>query len=137
MFIEVPNENFEEELRRKREKLYSENSPSQQRQVDMIYYYELSIESNVSFIPSILTTFYSTSESLLKQHRENRIRQVLSGPETGIRIFRESANSIRWEIPLGGGVVRYVFSDIQQRVRPSEFEPHRGLDFVGEFSGRF
>jgi hypothetical protein len=140
MFVVVPNENFEEEIRQKRGKNSGEHTPHQQVPVDTLYYYVVEAigTTSVSLPPfgtpsKIITvnTHYSSDEELLASYRQGEMRKLSSNGT-----FPPSDDDVVIIRAVDASQVEYRVSAIQSRPWPSRTPRQRGRAAVETISGR-
>jgi hypothetical protein len=140
MFTVVPNENFEEELKKKRAKNSSEQVSHQQVSVGMIYYYV--VEAIVTILVSsppfdtssktiTVNTHYSSDEELLASYRQGEMRRLSSNST-----FPLTDDDVVITRTAGASQAEYRVSAIQARQWPLRIPLQGGRATVETISGR-
>lgn len=144
---EISNDNYEDDMRQIREKNSTEHVPHQQVQADIIYYFTVSsilhdagspalgIRGMGAF-PPVVTTYFSTSEELVLQHRNAEVQRILVGRPGGSFVDRINQNTIRWRWGMGFSQT-FSITNIENRTRPSFVSPTLGIDQVGSVNRAF
>jgi hypothetical protein len=144
MFTLEPNENFDEELRRIREKNSDKDVPHQQVPTDTIFYYELKtitiiiLDSPFGTTESMSTsvvTFYSSDEGILTAHRQSEINNRSGNNAFPPTIY--PSGEVKVIRPAGNSRVEFYFSVIQSEQRPPRIPRPRGPTSVETLQGTF
>jgi hypothetical protein len=146
MFTLVPNENFDEELKQKKNRNSEEHQPLQQVLNDNIYYYELKIVT-IIMLPGVSeveggrrtygnTTHYSYDEGELDKDRKSKINQY-----SGNNAFRPTIHPTG-EVDIirpadGGSRVEINITTISYVQRPSRIPKPRDNKYVETLNGTF
>jgi hypothetical protein len=136
---EIPNENFEKELRRINKRNLDENVPNQQVPDETLYYYveriivDTSRQTMLGVQPGTqitVYTYYCLNEDLLKTHREGRIKTNSSDT------VPYTEEDIAFVHPLNSQI-EFEISKIQSRPTPLRFRSQASRTRVSRLNGTF
>ena len=119
---EIPNESYEEEMRRIREKNSGEHVPTQHVPADEI--------------------FYSTNRRYVRRHRESEIQRIIKGrlrrlgEQIPSLIIRHRENVFEWRYNLGFRIY-ITLSAISNKARPHFIPRTSGINSVEIYNGGF
>jgi len=147
MFVEVLNDDFDKDLKRKGKQNSADNIPHQQLPLEMVYYFSVSSTlqdagfpglgiGGMGAMPTTTTTYFSTSEMLLLQHRNSELERILAGRPEGSFVDRVDINTIRWRWGMGFSMT-FSITDIRARTRPDFVSPTSGVDRVDNINRAF